>query len=364
MDDLVEDQPEDLVTETKTNEKTEAEKIRVLSAIASNSPARLTDRVGWILNHYPSARDSDIKCQFLYWKTFQSDLYSGGAIPEDKYPELEKLNSISRARATVQNTLGLFKASPEVRKYRGTLEEEEKQKALEVRPSHPVYCIYADESGKTGKYLMVGSLWVLRSYETMKITRAVNQKKSDINFKGEMHFKEIDKNNINQYLALLGVIIENSTSISFKGLGVLRAGLYSVDDTLNKLFYHMVINGIKEENVSGRAILPRNLQFRKDSEEESKDKLSIMEIKLQLQNASTAIFNGNVYIDVVEAEDSAISPLMQISDLFVSSISRVLNREKPSEHPKDIFADKFLASFGMTYKDRKLDGLSECVSFS
>lgn len=358
------DPTESLMAEFKTNEKNEAEKIRVLSAIASNSPARLTDRVGWILNHYPAARDSDIKCQFLYWKTFQSELYSGGAIPEDKYPELEKLNSISRARASVQNTLGLFKASPEVRKHRGMLEEEEKQKALEVRPSHPVYCIYADESGKTGKYLMVGSLWVLRSYETMKITRAINLKKAEISFKGEMHFKDIDKINLEQYVTLLGVIIENSTSISFKGLGVLRSGLYSVDDTLNKLFYHMVINGIQEENKSGRAILPRNLQFRKDSEEESKDKLSIMEIKLQLQNASSTIFGGNVYVDIVEAEDSSISPLMQISDLFVSSISRVLNREKSSDHPKDIFADKFLASFGMTLKDKVLDGLSECISFT
>lgn len=364
MDDQAEIQAVPVDNLKNVTDKNEAQKIRVLSAVAGNSPSRLADRVAWILNHYPSARDSDIKCQTLYWKTFQSDIYSGGAIPEDKYPELEKLNSITRARAQVQNTLGLFKASPEVRRYRGTLAEDEKQKALEVRPSHPVYCIYADESGKTGKYLMVGSFWVLKSYETIKITRAINQKKKDIGFKGEMHFKEIDKININQYLALLGAIIENSSSISFKGLGVLRSGLYNVDDTLNKLFYHMVINGIKEENQSGRAILPRNLQFRKDSEEESKDKLSIMEIELQLKHASSSIFNGNVYIDLVESEDSSISPLMQISDLFVSSISRVLNREKASDHPKDIFADKFLSSFGLVSKGQQLDELSECVSFS
>lgn len=364
MDEETQISPAPEESQKNVADKNEAEKIKVLAAVAGNSPSRLTDRVAWVLNHYPSARDSDIKCQTLYWKTFQSDVYSGGPIPEDKYPQLEKLNSITRARAQVQNTLGLFKASPEVRKYRGTLEEEEKQKALEVRPSHPVYCIYADESGKTGKYLMVGSLWVLKSYETIKITRAINLKKSEIGFKGEMHFKEIDKNNISQYLALLGTLIENSSSISFKGLGVLRAGLYSVDDTLNKLFYHMVITGIKQENQSGRAILPRNLQFRKDTEEESKDKLSMMEIELQLRHASTSIFNGNVYIDVVEAEDSTISPLMQISDLFVSSISRTLNREKSSDHPKDLFADKFLGAFGLVFKDEKFDELSECVSFS
>lgn len=355
---------ETLVALDKKSRDKEAEKIRVLSAIASNSPTRVTDRVAWILNHYPQARDSDVKCQIIYWKTFQTDLYSGGDISFENYPKLQRLHSIARARAVVQNVLGLFIASPEVRKYRGKLEEEEKQRALEVRPSHPVYCIYADESGKTGKYLLVGSLWVLRSYETMKITAAINQKKAEIGFKGEMHFKEINKSNLDAYEKLLGAIVQNSSSISFKGLAVLRSGLYNVDDTLNKLFYHMVIQGISEENKSGRAVLPRNLQFRKDAEEESKDKLALMEIELQLKNAAHNLFQGNVYVDVVESEDSSISPLMQVSDLFVSSISRLLNKEEGKEGPKDIFAQKFLKAFGVDTSTDNLDGLSDCVRFS
>ncbi|WP_241001719.1 hypothetical protein [Pseudomonas viridiflava] len=75
-----EDQEELLVALQKKGLDKEAEKMRVLSAIASNSPTRVTDRVAWILNHYPQARDSDIKCQIIYWKTFQADLYGGGDI--------------------------------------------------------------------------------------------------------------------------------------------------------------------------------------------------------------------------------------------------------------------------------------------
>lgn len=145
---------------------------------------------------------------------------------------------------------------------------------------------------------------------------------------------------------------------------MLRSGLYSVDDTLNKLFYHMVIQGVTDENKSGRAVLPRNLQFRKDAEEPSKDKLSMMEIGLQLKNAANSIFSGNVYVDVVEVEDSSISPLMQVADLFVSSISRVLNKEEGKEGPKDIFAKRFLEAFGVDTTSETLDGLSECVRFS
>ncbi|KPA89375.1 Protein of unknown function (DUF3800) [Pseudomonas asplenii] len=344
--------------------KNEAEKSRIISAIAGNSPARVIDRVAWILNHYPRARDSDIQCQLLYWKTFQADLYSGGNILIEHYPDLERLHSIARCRALVQNTHGLFIASPEVRRARGKLEEEEKQRILDARPAHPVYCIYADESGKTSKYLLVGSLWVLRSYDTMKITRAINQKKEQLNFKGEMHFKDINVGNVDTYLQLLGAIVQNSEAVSFKGLAVERRGLKNIDDTLVKMFYHMTILGIKEENKSGRAVLPRNLQFRKDSEEESKDKISIMEIELQLKNAAKALFDDNVYIDLVESEDSSISPLMQIADLFVSSISRVMNKEEGKEGPKDIFAKKFLESFGVGTSNESLEFSGDCVRFS
>jgi hypothetical protein len=360
-DDLDDTNDQRMLDKIKTQE---AEKLRILSAVASNAPTRVIDRVAWILNHFPEARDSDIKCQLIYWKTFQSDLYSGGDIQVNSYPSLQRFNSISRSRALVQNILGLFIASPEIRKYRGKLEEEEKQKALEVRPAHPVYCIYGDESGKTSRYLLTGSIWVLRGYETMQITNKINAKKKEIDFHGELHFKEITKGNIDKYLIILGAIIENSSEISFKALAVERRGLSNIDDTISKLFYHMIINGIKEENTSGRAILPRNLQFRKDAEEESKDNLSMMEIRLNLENAANSIFAGRLYIDHIGTEDSSVSPLMQIADLFTGCISRVLNKEEGKEGPKDIFAKEFLSAFGMTSNNQILDGLSQCISYS
>ncbi|MCY1205344.1 hypothetical protein D9M72_168930 [compost metagenome] len=344
--------------------KNEAEKVRILAAVASNAPERVIDRVAWILNHYPEARDSDVKCQLLYWRTFQTDLYNGGDIAISAYPDLQRLNSISRSRAMVQNILGLFVASPEVRRFRGKLSEEEKQKALEVRPTHPVYCIYADESGKTSNYVLVGSVWVLKSYETFKITNALNARKKEIGFEGELHFKEITKGNLDKYRAILGVIVEHSSKLSFKALAVERRGLANIDDTINKLYYHMLINGVREEDSTGRAILPRSMQFRKDAEEASKDELAMMEIKLQLENAASSIFDGRLYVDVVEVEDSGLSPLMQLADLFTGSISRALNGEAGVEGPKDVFAREFLSAFGMHASNRTLEGLSQCISYS
>lgn len=366
LDAFNDEKSEDLAADNtlEKNDKNEAEKLKILSAVASNAPERVIDRVAWILNHYPEARDSDIKCQIIYWKTFQTDLYSGGDINLKNYPELQRFNSISRSRAMVQNILGLIVASPEVRRFRGKLSEEEKQKALEVRPTHPVYCIYGDESGKTSNYLLVGSIWVLRGYDTMQITNAINKKKSEIGFIGELHFKEISKSNIDQYLKILGCLVSNSSKISFKALATKRSGLSNVDDTISKLFYHMIINGVREEDSSGRAILPRNLQFRKDTEEESKDNLMLLDINLQLQNAASSIFGGRLYIDQTSTEDSSISPLMQVADLFTGSISRILNKDEGKEGPKDIFAKEFLSAFGMSSHDKSFDELSQCISFS
>jgi hypothetical protein len=89
-----------------------------------------------------------------------------------------------------------------------------------------------------------------------------------------------------------------------------------------------------------------------------------MEIELQLRNAAKSLFNERLYVDVVEAENSERSPLMQIADLFVSSISRHLNKGEGSEGPKDVFAKKFLQSFGVNTNSQELDGFSDCVRFS
>ncbi|MCY1561161.1 hypothetical protein D9M68_983860 [compost metagenome] len=90
----------------------------------------------------------------------------------------------------------------------------------------------------------------------------------------------------------------------------------------------------------------------------------MMEIKLQLENAASSIFDGRLYVDVVEVEDSGLSPLMQLADLFTGSISRALNGEAGVEGPKDVFAREFLSAFGMHASNRTLEGLSQCISYS
>jgi hypothetical protein len=55
------------------------------------------------------------------------------------------------------------------------LEESEKEKAVEQQPSYDVFAVYADESGKTQDYLVVGSVWFLHGPETAKMVQEIEE---------------------------------------------------------------------------------------------------------------------------------------------------------------------------------------------
>src|SRR5262249_47402395 len=108
--------------------------------------------------------------QLRYWETFVDDYDPNAFTPDDLY-RLPRLNSLSRSRATIQNKLKLFQATAAVRERRGTMSDEERERAVR-EAAYPVLAIYADESGKTQDHIVVGSLWVLRSEETLRLMKA------------------------------------------------------------------------------------------------------------------------------------------------------------------------------------------------
>ena len=145
--DLSFEQPESETTEE--DRKVEEEKQDILKNIASFKLDTTEHRVAWLLNHYPDTRNSDITLQLKYWEVFEGDIFNGISITPEEYRKLKRFNSISRSRAKIQNKYRLFQASDDVRQLRGTLSQEEKEKAREAQiPPSPAVLIFADESGK------------------------------------------------------------------------------------------------------------------------------------------------------------------------------------------------------------------------
>lgn len=349
--------------ELRKREKLEKEKQQIIRDIADVKVSNLQQKIAWLLNHYPEARNSDITCQLKYWSIFESEKYNPSAITPDDLYKLTKLTSISRARAKIQNTHKLFLASPEVRKRRGKLEEEEKQKALEERPSYPVYVVYADESGKTGNHLIVGSMWILNGIETLRLVQKIDDWRVKNDFHSELHFKAINKSKLPLYLDLIGLIKEVSSTISFKSLSVERRGIGNVNTALTQLYLHLLIKGVEHENSTSRAPLPRSIQLWKDSEEPGSDKLMLEDIKIRLKELSETIFDKKLVVDDFHAVDSKSLVLIQLADLFTSSINRRLNASGSRTSPKDTFAEQMLSTFGMVEIDEKISAVGDCAFY-
>jgi hypothetical protein len=134
----------------------EREKEDLLARVGASNLSTMRHRVAWLMNHFPKTRNSDIALQIKYWEAF--DNFKGTHVPVEYLSRLTRLTSLARERARIQNQYRLFLADEAVQQKRGTLEEEEREKAIET-PDYPIYAVYLDESGKTSENLIIGSLW-------------------------------------------------------------------------------------------------------------------------------------------------------------------------------------------------------------
>lgn len=348
--------PEELEKEAQL----EKERQLLLENISSSTTNTLRDKVAWVLNHFPETRDSDITLQLKFWETFEGDKYNGRYINPDDLYQLTRLNSITRERARIQNVYKLFVASTEVRQKRGTLSDEEKEKAIEDKPEGiPTLIVYMDESGKTDKQLIVGSLWFLGGgIPILDVHRKLLRFKKDFNFNKEFHFSSMSRNDLQIYIEMIKLFISEASSISFKIASVPTAGIRNKQDALQQMFYQLLFRGVIHENDTGRSLLPRLLQVWKDSEEEGWDRLLIATLDDQLKQAATGHFNNELYIDEIRCVDSESNIFMQIADLFTASANRVLNHPGASYNYKDEFAEFMLeiTGVGKTFSQNEFVG--------
>lgn len=318
---------------------------RLLAAVASGKTVRLQERVAWILHRQPHTRNSDAALQLAYWQEYETEIYEEfKADPERNYKKLTRLTSIARARAKIQNQHHLFLASPEVRKRRGQLSEEERERhATEIPPS-PLITVFADESGKTDQNLVVGSVWLIDARDTFHIAGRVLDWRVSTGFDAELHFSEITRDTLPRYIAFVELVLSDAPLISFKSISVPRAGIRAPDGAFEVLFYELLRQGLRHEHETGRAPMPRRLVFWKDEETEGRgrDLLILARLRESLAGASGVHFGGQLAIDACEALNSTHHPLLQLADLYTGSINRTLSRDRTSTKPKDVFADHLL----------------------
>lgn len=325
----------------------EKEREELLSEVASGLINTVTKRVAWLLNHHDEARASDITLQLLYWGYFDPDKYTGGAInPRDLYG-LTRLTTLARSRAKIQNEYKLFLAPEAVQRRRGKLQEEERDRAVEDRPGTPAYTVYADESGKTQQHVLVGSLWFLDGKSMLDlVARLVAWRREK--FEGrELHFSQMSRQDLPLYREVVALVRAEAATVGFKVISVPRVGTGNIQETVNKLYYHLLVRGVEHENQTRRAPLPRMLQLYKDEEEAGADALMLAELEDKLAQDAATRYGGQLALRPFRAAQSKGNPLLQIADLLTGAIGRVLNRGGGAQNHKDEFADYVLREFKM-----------------
>jgi hypothetical protein len=316
-------------------------------------------KVAWLLNHFPNTRDSDLALQIRYWQHFQPEHFDGSAISVRDYYRLAKLTTLTRARAAIQNTLKLFQASDEVKKQRKQLQKGEHDNALKKRASHHHSAIYLDESGKTQDHLVVGSIWFLNGAETLRIHRLLSEWRTRAAFESEFHFQAITEAKLPFYIEVADILASNCATVSFKVISVPRRGISNVHDALLQLSFHLLVRGLEHEQSTSRAPLPRGISVCKDAEEPGQDKLFAAELAARMKQAAATQFDGNLFVEDFSAEESSTNLLLQLADLFTSSVSRQLNATGDRRQPKDRFADYFLSKLKVAVQEQPSESLDD-----
>lgn len=319
---------------------------RLLSRLDAGNDDTLLLKVAQMLNYYPATRDSDITLSIKLLKTYYpSFIQPDNSIHLDDLYKIPKFYDMQRHRAKLQNSYGLFQASPEVRAFRKKHEFQEAEKFSRAVPDFSPIFVFADESGKNNKYLLIGSLWIYSIEHHSQASKSLNDWRKKSGYANELHFKDLkDDKDVDTASQFFDMLVASTPLHAFKAL-VVRNDQIPTPRRLDALydgFGEMLIEGIKSEVLNKRVSPPLTLHLTKDADPAT-DVLKIRELNRKLMTAfQTEFEDRSVTLDAnkVNSAPSIANNLVQVADLFTGSLNRWLNQgiTDSSEKPKDKFA--------------------------
>lgn len=312
---------EDPKKESK-EERNEREKRELLESVIAGNIRTTKERVAYILNINSLSRNSDIDLAWEYWSLFEPENFSNHISSKEQLRKLTGIGTLTRSRAKIQNEYKLFQADDDVKRYRGVLEAEKREEAIEDKPSGlPIYSVFIDEAGKTQDYLTVGSLWLIDGgLSAVKTNRALQEWKELNKINYEFHFAEVTKNKLQSYKDFFLKFLGLNPSIGFKAIMNKNTGFKDTFIPLTELTFLLIHKGVLHEDQTGRAILPRLLSIWLDEDDKGSDKLKIENIKERIiRQKIPGLHLGNI-----ESISSKQNFFVQSVDLFTSSINRKL----------------------------------------
>lgn len=337
--------PSDVVDE----ERRKAERAALLHALANSWLATIEQRVCVILRDFPETRDSDTALLIRYWKKFQPEiLLEWRPLELEALFELEKSESISRARRHIQNDLQLFQATPRTLKLRGELQMEFHQYLTAQREGDPEIRFFLDETGgdPQDKFTGVGGICVLdwRQFEMQHA--ALVKWRDKQGWPETLHFNKLTND------AAMGPFLALLTELKKRRAGILFAG-YALPARRNKqdmffsLTQQLVVDSVRQAAALGCLNVSRAVTVVKESEE-GFDALYLRELEGSLHDLLTREFPGQAYLKAVTPVPKGREVLLECADIIASGMRR--RAVSGGTHSKDRLAEAVMNVTG--FEDR------------
>ncbi|MCW7537980.1 DUF3800 domain-containing protein [Aquabacterium sp. A7-Y] len=341
----------------------EREKAALINSVAAQDFSTLIARVASVLNLYPAARNSDVTLAIRYWESFQADVYkTEGILPADLF-RLERFHLIVRARAKIQNEYRLFIADEKIRRHRRKNEDDLKEEILSETVPRNIVHVFADETGKNHRFVIVAAVWALTGRSVFKVAEPISRwKKSSAWDKREIHFARLGKQDGDLLAQFLDLVVAHREFLSFKVIAVERARTRrSIEEVLRKLHETMLIRGANHEVQTGRMQLPRFVEVTLD-EEQSLDQFTLGEMKETVGQAYERMHGESLKIAQIQTVSSKHSLFVQLADLIAGAVNRRLNHDG-DRGLKDDMADLVIQRLGLTLGEENLQDLDASVLF-
>ncbi|AJC18491.2 DUF3800 domain-containing protein [Pandoraea sputorum] len=367
LDALPEDGERDItddVEDEARRARLKKEKAEVIAEVAAGNFSTVRAKVAWILNLHQSTRNSDVTLSLKYWETFQPELFNEGLIHARDLFKLERTTLIARYRAKIQNEYGLYQADAKIRNRRRKNEEAMEAEVIADQAPQPVMWVYADETGKTARYVIVAAVWVLSGGSVYKVSKAIDEWKAKSPWaKREVHFSRFGRQDVDTLREYLGVVLANREFLSFKAIAVEKAKTKrSIEEVVALLHRHMLERGAFHEVDTQRVSLPRKVSAAVD-EEQSLDQFALSDLKKQVNIEYKRVHGDKLVLTDIVSVSSKSNPLVQLADLCAGALNRRLNSEQPERGAKDEMADMVIEMLDLNLNEGAVDGLDAAAMF-
>lgn len=305
----------------------------------------LLQRVAFVLNSFPNTRNSDKALAIKYWQVYQRGDFN--PVLADLMFKLEHVPTLTRARAKIQNSLGLFKAGGKVAERRRQLQA---QSAEEYSPEKEIankIGVFADETGKTDINVGVGGVWFLDGGDFFNAWTELRAWCKAKNVKSEFKFSKIAKSDIPLAREFLTEFLKHRSAMGIKFVWIKRAGSKRpIEQLIYDLYRHFLLEGLSFEISRKRVDLPRALNVTKDKDEGS-DVIGLKDLRNKLRGDLNSAYGDDIRLEDLSASSSAENLVMQAVDLIIGSLNRRLNAQGEIRNHKDEFADMVLGALGI-----------------